>query len=385
MVGLKLPLLNAERIVRMAQTEARSERALDAVTEEALQRYIASVEEDANLNTFGRLAVQNMLVGSLVSRFSVQDWHQQHPTISEERIRSPWIVVGLPRTGTSILSILLGLDPLSRPILQWEARHPVPPARLAGASEDPRIAKLSKELAQLQSLNPAIGTMHPFGSTLAEECTALFTYSLRTIGMETIAFTPSYGNWLDSADMASAYDMHRLTLQAFQAAQPTQHWVLKSPNHLWCLPAMVNAYPDARIIWAHRDPSQILPSLASLNCAMQMQFTRRLEPMQLGAYWSDKVETAISAATGFDRSHGPGWCQHVQYEDLIADPVSALEKIYESFGVPMAPLHQQRIATWLRQRPQHADGFHAYDPADFGWSQELLQEKFQSYRERYVT
>lgn len=382
--GMRYPRLNEQRIIAAAQARAGCDREPDTLSSEALERFVASVESEAHLNTFGRLAVQNMLVEALSSHFSVLNWHKKHPTLGDEKIRQPWVVIGLPRTGTSILSILLGLDPVNRPLLQWEARNPIPPATLAGANEDRRIAALSADIARLQKLNPAVATMHPFGSTLAEECTALFLYSLRTIGMETIAFTPAYGHWLDSADMSPAYDIHRRTLQALQAAQPAGHWVLKSPNHLWCLSSLLEAYPDARIIWTHRDPSRVLPSLASLNCAMQAQFTQRLEPRRVGDYWANKVETAITQASSFDTEQPTGWCRHVQYEQLVSDPLLVLTEIYASFGLAMSELHQQRVTTWLKQRPQHADGVHAYDPADFGWSNQSLQDRFRNYRERYV-
>ena len=383
-IGLKLPSLDAKRIIAAALEKSATTSQPSHDITEALERYVDSAEADSRLNTMGRVAVKNMLVGALQARFSVIKWHQQKPELEHEQIRQPWIVIGLPRTGTSILSILLGLDPMNRPLQQWEARYPIPPPGLAGASEDPRIAALSRQHRQLQKLNPAVATMHPFGSTLAEECTALFTYSLRTIGMETIAFTPSYGKWLDDADMAPAYAIHRQTLQALQRAQPTGHWVLKSPNHLWCLPALLAAYPDARIIWTHRDPAKVLPSLASLNCAMQMQFTRQLEPERVGNYWADKIERAITRAALFDSERQPGWCYHLQYKEFIADPASALATIYANFDVPMNELHAQRISAWLSQRPQHADGVHAYDPADFGWSNGSLQQRFSQYQQRYA-
>lgn len=383
-LGLKMPTFNAQRIIEAAQEQSGTQGEPDPDTLEALERYIASAEADADLNTFGRLAVRNMLTGALSSHFSVLDWHRQHPALDQEQIDRPWIVIGLPRTGTSILSILLGLDPGNRPILQWEASAPIPPPGLADAGEDPRIAKLAARNQQMQKLNPAVATMHPFGSTLAEECTAIFTYALRTIGMETIAFTPSYGRWLDDADMTPAYTIHKQTLQALQQAQPTGHWVLKSPNHLWCLPALLDAYPDARIVWTHRDPARVLPSLASLNCAMQTQFTRNLVPERVGEYWADKLLRAIDKASAFDASNGDDWCCHLQYQELIADPMTALDELYRHFGVSISELHQRRIASWLQQRPQHADGIHAYDAGDFGWSKDSLRSRFQDYQQRYA-
>ncbi len=381
--GVLRPRLDCQRIADAARQQAQSQQEVDRNTLEALQRYIDSAEADANLNTFGRLAVRKMLVDALASRFAVQDWQHITPAASQERIEKPWVILGLPRTGTSILSILLGLDPLSRPLRQWEAHYPIPPATLSNATDDPRIALLSKELEQLKKLNPAVATMHPFGSLLAEECTAVFIYALRTIGMETIAFTPSYGRWLDNADMGPAYAIHKQTLQSLQQAQPTGRWVLKSPNHLWSLDALLASYPDARIIWAHRDPAKVLPSLASLNSAMQIQFTRQLVPQQVGEYWGDRAQTVIDRAMAFDQTREPGWCYHVDYQDLMANPSGTIEKIYQHFGEPTNSLHSKRIDTWLQQRPQHADGKHQYDPSDFGWTRASLQERFYSYREHY--
>ena len=170
----------------------------------------------------------------------------------EERIDSPWIIVGLPRTGTSVLSMLLGLDPVARPLLQWEAAHPIPPPTLDEGDEDPRIARTTKELDGLMKLNPPLKAMHPFGATLAQECVSLFMYDVRTLALETQAHVPSYARWLEQAEMAPAYAQHRLALQTLQSRQPTERWILKTPNHLWHLDALLRRLsrrPD------HLDPS----------------------------------------------------------------------------------------------------------------------------------
>lgn len=383
-LALERPRLSTRDILQTAQAKTGLQNIDDDGVLEALSRFVDAARSDANLNTLGRLAVKNMLVDSLSARLRVLDWHDKNPQLQRENIDRPWIVIGLPRTGTSILSILLGLDPLSRPLLQWEARQPIPPPTLATAAEDPRIGQLARQIAKLHAINPALATMHPFGSTLAEECTALFTYALRTIGMETIAFVPSYGHWLDDADMTSAYTIHKRTLQALQHAQPTAHWVLKSPNHLLSLPELLQAYPDARIIWTHRDPARLVPSLASLNCALQIQFTHALDPHRVGEYWAQRVQRSIDKATAFSASAGDGWCYHLQYADLVAEPEQTLEKVYAHFGEPLSLLHRRRIQTWLHQRPQSVDGIHAYNAADFGWTNETLAQRYDAYRSRYA-
>ena len=130
---------------------------------------------------------------------------------------APWVIVGLPRTGTTLLSFLLALDPRSRALLHWEGESPVPPPSLATAREDPRIAASARRYARLAKLNPAMMAMHPMGATLPQECVALFMYELRTLGLETQGYVPSYGRWLQSCDMRPAYEQHQLALQTLQS------------------------------------------------------------------------------------------------------------------------------------------------------------------------
>ena len=124
---------------------------------------------------------------------------------------------------------------MARPLLQWEAAHPVPPPTLEEAAEDPRIARTAKDLDGLMKLNPPLKAMHPFGATLAEECVALFMYDVRSLALETQAHVPTYARWLEQADMAPAYAQHTLALQTLQSRQPTERWILKTPHHLWNL------------------------------------------------------------------------------------------------------------------------------------------------------
>lgn len=383
-LGMRFPNLDAADIVNEARTRTGLQDLGNGVIDEPLQRYIDSADGEAHLNTLGRLAVRNMLVNALSSRLQVLDWAASHPQIKEERIEKPWVVAGLPRTGTSLICSLLGLDPGSRPLLQWECANPIPPADLATAVEDPRIAKFGNGIKQMLKLNPGLGAMHPFGAMLAEECTAVFMFALRTIGMESIAFVPGYGRWLDETDMQPAYDIHKTLLQAFQHAQPTARWVLKSPNHLWSFDTLLKTYPDARIVWMHRDPSDVVTSLASINTAMQMPFTNHHEPKRVGAYWSDKIVRGIEKATAFDDAQRPGWCMHVHYDDLMANPTGTIEKIYRNFGEEPNPLHLRRVSAWLQHRPQNAFGRHKYDPRDFGWTEQDVQDRFKGYRQRYA-
>lgn len=377
------PSLTPESVVSAARKRAGSGDFGGESYREPLQRYLSAVQREAQLNTFGRFAVRQMLVTALANRIELHAWAQAHPEVRGEQVRGPWVIVGLPRTGTSLLSILLSLDPLARAPLHWEAARPIPPPSLARAADDPRIARNAREIDGLLKLNPALRAMHPWGATLAQECVALFMLDVRTLGLETQAYVPSFGRWLEACDMAPAYAQHRLALQAFQSRQPTERWVLKSPNHLWCLETLLDHYPDARIVWTHRDPGTVVTSLASLVNALQRPFSRLRDPRAVAAEWNRKARHAVSKGMAFDDAKGADWCFHLRYQDLVGDAIGSVRRLYAHFGEKPGALHERRMEAWLRDRPQQAFGRHLYDPGDFGWTYDGLAEHYLDYRTRY--
>ena len=383
-IGVDFPSLDPDSLARAACQRAGLEDFGDPGWREALEVLCLSLELEGNLTTFGRIAMRGLIRNALEIRLRLIDWAKRHPEVREEKIESPWIVVGLPRTGTTLLSLLLGLDPEVRPLLHWETTAPVPPPDLATHAEDPRIAAAAKQVEQLSGLNPAVRAMHPMGATLATECVGFLFFDLRSLLIETQAHIPSYGRWLEKTDMRGAYAMHKLALQVLQSRVPTVAWSLKTPQHLWHLDTMLEFYPDARIVWTHRDPAQVVTSVASLNTSLQRMNVRANDPVAVGSDWNDKLHLAVTRGIEFDRrQNGRAWCHHLQYADLIVDPIAAVRALYAHFGAPVSPLHARRMEVWMRDRHQEVHGRHVYDPADFGLSVEGIRDRYAEYRARF--
>jgi len=383
-LGLRRPVFEPDALLEAA---ARSTRLSDFgpdTVREPLEVLWRCIEDEARLHTFGRIAMRQLLVGALERRLEVIDWAKRHPEVRDERIERPWVVLGLPRTGTTLLSLLMGLDPSARPLVQWQASHPVPPPDLATMEEDPRIAATAKQFRQLEELNPPIRAMHPFGATLATECVTLLIFDLRSLSIETQGLLPGYGRWLEKADHREAYALHRLSLQILQSRVPTDAWALKTPQHLWCLDTLLATYPDARLVWTHRDPRKVVSSVASLNTALHRMNSDAVDPVAVGRTWCDKLHHAVERGLEHDRAReGAPWCAHLQYTDLMADPVEAVRGLYAHFDEELHPLHERRMRQWMADRPQQHFGRHVYDPADFGLSDDAIAERFAPYTERF--
>jgi hypothetical protein len=383
-LGVNGVALDPESLREAARKQTELDRFGPPGIDEALAVLHDSLEREANLSAFGRIAIRGLLVGALANRLKLLDWARRHPEVREEKIESPWVILGMPRTGTTLLSRLLALDPVVRPLLQWEAGDPVPPPTLAGQAEDPRIAVATKRVGQLMALNPPFRAMHPLGATLSTECVTLFIFDLRSLSIDTQALLPSYGKWLEKTDVRSTYAIHKLGLQVLQSEVPTQTWSLKTPQHLWHLDALAECYPDAKLIWTHRDPRKVVTSVASLNTSMHKVMSDRVDPLAVGEEWNHKLRLGIERGMEFDdRQAGATWCHHLLYADLMADPVAAMERMYAHFGQELSPLHRARIETWMKQRSQSAFGRHGYDPADFGYSGERFDADFGAYCERF--
>jgi LPS sulfotransferase NodH len=383
-LGLRVPSFAPEALLAAARRRAGLDDFGDASFREGLDVLAESLDREAGLSAFGRIAVRGQLVETLATRLRVIDWAKAQPEVGKERIERPWVILGLPRTGTTLLSFLLDLDPGNRSLLTWEARAPVPPPELATVAEDPRIAAAAQSLAGGDRLMPWLRAMHPMGATLPTECVTLFMLAFRSLQIETQARVPVYKAWLERADMRPAFAIHRLVLQLLQSRLPTERWALKTPQYLWCLPALREAYPDARLVWTHRDPRPVTASVASLNQAFYRTWAAHPDPHATGAYWASHVATAVERGLAYDDAQGGRpWCHHLRYVDLLKEPIAAVERLYAAFGETVAPLHRRRMEAWLRDRPQEAFGRHRYDLADFGLRPEALDERYAAYRARF--
>ncbi len=352
--------------------------------QEGLGILVDSINTEGNLSRLGRMILGGLLEATLRMRLRVVDWAGRHPDVAREQITAPIVVCGLPRTGTTLLSNLLDLDPLNRSILGWEATAVAPPPTLSNHREDPRIAASVQGSGRLAKLSPGVQAMHPMAATLPTECVALLGGEFKSIHFETQGSFDSYGKWFERCDMVPAYEFHRLCLQILQSAIPTQRWALKTPGHLWHLDALYAVYPDARVVWTHRHPLEVVGSVASLNSTLHAVNADKVDFAAVGRNWRDKCLHAVTVGTDFRERRGPDdTVFDLQYAELMDDPVGSVEHIYHHFDMELDDLGRRRMATWMQENPQNRYGRHRYTLDQFGLSADELREEFAHYTTRY--
>jgi hypothetical protein len=353
---------------------------------EGLRRFIASLESDAHLSPLGRFIARKDIGMTLENRLGVLGWHARHPEIAREEIRRPIVIIGMARTGTTILHHLITQDPNVRVPLTWEVDRPCPPPETATYETDPRIAEVERNLDRSESLVPDFRRMHPMGARLAQECVRITSLEFTSMLFQTVYRVPSYARWLHAeADLAPAYRIHRKFLQLLQWRCPRERWVLKSPGHLWSLPALLAEYPDACLVATHRDPLKVLSSVTSLTTTLRAMASDRIDPGDIAHEWSYWNARAFDAAVTARESGlvTPERVVDVQFRELMADPIAAIRKIYDKFDLELTDVAAERMRRHLAANPDDKHGKHGHTFADTGLDVGIEREKVRRYQDYF--
>lgn len=352
---------------------------------EGLERLVESFEREAGLTLLGRVIARRDALRLLENRLRILDVLRRNPEIERGPIERPIFVVGLPRTGTTILHALLAQDPATRVPLTWEVMHPWPPPERASFETDPRIAEVEKHFAGIDRILPDFKHMHPMGARLPQECVALTAHDFATMIFHTTHRVPSYQAWLAALDLRPVYAFHRRQLQVLQWRCPAERWVLKSPGHLWALDALLAVYPDARLVFTHRDPLKVVASLANLIATLRGLASDRIDPHEIGADWTERLAAGLAAATRVRDAHrlGDERVIDVHFHELVGDEIGAIRRIYERFGLALSAEAEARMRRFLVENPKDKHGAHRYDLAAAGLDRARERRRYADYQERF--
>ena len=331
-------------------------------------------------------AVQSSLLGGLVrllvKRLKLVEDRKQHPRMPDEKVEAPMIVLGLPRTGSTHLHALLATRPGARTPLQWEMSEPSPPPLAASFQDDPRISQVQKALDQRPNAAELM-KVHPFGATRPEQCIGLIDWSFVNSAALATCRMPSYLQWFLNTDHRPAYEHHFRMLQHLQFGVPGE-WVLKWPKHVFSLPALLWKYPDARIVWTHRDPGTVLASVANFVGTIRRSMDPGFDAVRFGAEWTALEEIGLlRAMAARDALSDDRQFLDIHYNDLVGDPVRTVCSIYDYFQLPVDDEVRERIAAYQDDNPQNKHGRHSYSPAEYGLNADELRERFSAYIRRY--
>ena len=347
---------------------------------EGLARLIDSCQRESQLNLIGRIVLRADLIRTLCSRLFMQWDRKAYPSIVRQEIRDPLFIVGLPRSGTTLLHTLLALDPEHRIPLTWEVMTPSPPT---GDNEKRRIQRAISSCNCFNWLAPTFRQVHPVGAELPQECVSLMAPTFMSDQFDAMYYVPSYRAWFFHQDLRPAYEYHRRFLQHLQVRRSARRWVLKAPTHMFALPILLDVYPDALFVQTHRAPLDAMASVSSLITILRRVFSDAVDPLAVCLeaidYWSKTLERFLRER---DRLADHRICD-VNYIEIRQDPLAVVRRIYAHFGWSLSQEAEQRMRRTLASQPEEPYRRHRYDLSQFGVQEAEGAARFAAYCDRF--
>jgi hypothetical protein len=377
--------IDAAKLVAQAKQFVGSDDLGERIYEPAIEAFTSALDAEGRPEAFHVARLEFQLQHFLLTRAKAAAFFREHPEARKLELKAPVFIVGMPRTGTTLLHNLLAGHPdhFSPPL--WQLQTPIREEATYEAWEQASVARSEFVLGMMRQTIPEMAHIHPMNPRWPDECSFLFRPSFATMANAFTYRIPSYSRWLLATDMKPYYEYYRVLLQAllFQNGEraPKARLVLKDPCHLWHLGVLLDVFPDAKVIFLHRHIDEALASFTSLCFMFQRHWSVYKDPSMIGTYCLPLLEEGLGPAVFLRRALGAGRVMDVRYRDLVESPRRTLTAICENIGARTDADAMVAMEKWLSENPQHKDGRHTYTLEEFGYRREEIMERFRAYHE----
>ena len=377
--------INANEILDQAKSETGLSDLGEPLFFEGLNKLIDSINNEASLNEIGIQAQPIRIQGLLSNRLRFEEDLKKFPEILDQEIIAPIVIVGLPRTGSTMTHRLLASDPNHTAMLWWEGRYP---ALLPGEKRGDIEARMELGKAEVDAVvaaSPEALDIHPWDYKGADEEILLLEHNFLSTVPESFMALPSYSKWIEEQDHTLAYEDLKKFIQYLQWQNPgreKKRWVLKSPHHLGFIDKMISVFPDAKIIQTHRDPIKTVPSFCSMCANLFEPLTTNFDKVFIGKHWSNKLTRALNHCMNISEKHPDNFLD-LEFLNMIKDPIDEMKKIYAFIGEPFGEKTEVAMEAW-REENKHEMGAHKYSLEEYDLTESQINDNFAKYQQKYI-
>ena len=356
---------------------------------EALEQLLYSLEHEAGLNGVGRAVLRQRVVDILATRLRVQEYLKRSPEIRDEIIAEPLVIVGLPRTGTTMLHRTIAADHRMYAPLWFETRFPCPALDWDPAGNDQRVIDGKAEMQAMLEANPDLLAVHPMDAMGPDEDIMLLEQSFYSFNIQSFAHLPSFDAWVEAQDHTPGYEYLKLLLQFLQwqkkqNGHKAERWTIKAPHHLHYMDLVFKVFPDAKVVQSHRDPLETIPSLASMISELWGIYSDAADPKVVGAQWARKFATGMNHTMDVRKQMGDESFLDLWFKDTVSQPLQEIQKVYDFIGMELTAGAEEEMRRWQDFNKRESRPSHDYSLEQFGFIEEGLMQQFARYRQRFI-
>jgi hypothetical protein len=374
--GARRHPLRAHELLELALKREKRRDFADRSFIEPFERLLKACHEEADLSAFGVRALRIDVLRCLRNILRFDEIEAACPSVLSRRIQAPVFITGMPRSGTTFLHRLILQDPGTNAPRLFQLVYP-DASQVGSFATALRKRWVGLQLTLFRMIAPELNALHPIAIDSPEECTDITAHAFRSIRFDATYHVPSYNTWLERAGYLDAYRFHRRFLQHLEAQLPARRWILKSPDHLFALDDIRKVYPDAKLVFIHRDPVCVLASVAKLTEVLRRPFARSIDRIAIGrevtAYWLDGARRMSGLSSNGDSA------LHLNYQQIVSHPLDAVRAVYRRCGLVLTEEAEGRMLSWLRTAANVNRPLRGYNLAEFGLDPHLLREIFAPY------
>jgi len=320
----------------------------------------------------------------LVNRLRAARDMAKHPEILKENVSDPIIVLGFPRSGTTVLQRMLSADPKMQKLALWRVLNPAPlPGE--GVGDFTKRMTVAKETENaIRQSKPDLFAAHPMIADEAEEDWFLHHHDFQHVGnIWGGMVTKEYLAYLRSIPRLPSYEYVADLLRYLQwqdGGRRGRRWVLKSPIHIGCLDEILQVHPKAVFIYPKRDFQTVM---ASFCHALESSIAGVIDisPAKIGElamdFWVDEMTRFFEAR---QRLGDKLQLMEINYQELLSNPIHHIRRLYDLADTSLSAESEQAILRWIGENPAGKHGKNIYSLEKYNLTSEQVDAEFSTFK-----